>query len=248
MQENQKFIPRLLTDLRKLYQGGNTKDTKIVFKKPNIKPKIFDALFSYIYIGEIDLTDYDGFMLIELLEAADELLMNDELVLHVQKYLRDTKTDWIQENLFKFLEKIFLYDHETFESLRNYCITILLQNPQSFFDSEDFLNSDRIFLYQLLKRDDLDMEEKDSFIFSLGSSHKIDKAIISRLLPESVDTRFFQKSTTGPMFGNHDLYISDECNSNYLSMHKRENYARRIREHGHFLVEDYEVFKVTKKI
>ncbi|CAJ0909688.1 19801_t:CDS:2 [Entrophospora sp. SA101] len=50
------------------------------------------------------------------------------------------------------------------------------------------------------------------------------------------------------MFGNHDLYISDECNSNYLSMHKRENYARRIREHGHFLVEDYEVFKVTKKI
>ncbi|CAH1757974.1 7209_t:CDS:2 [Entrophospora sp. SA101] len=170
MQENQKFIPRLLTDLKKLYHGGNTKDAKIVFKKPNIKPKIFDALFSYIYIGEVDLTDYDGFMLIELLEAADELLMNDELVLHVQKYLRDTKTDWIQENLF------------------------------------------------------------------------------NRLLPESVDTRFFQKSTTGPMFGNHDLYISDECNSNYLSMHKRENYARRIREHGHFLVEDYEVFKVTKKI
>ncbi|CAJ0749280.1 12680_t:CDS:2 [Entrophospora sp. SA101] len=174
MQENQKFIPRLLTDLKKLYHG-----------------------------------DVEGDVLIKVGKEPDEV---KEYQVH--SFLMKARSNYFNAALSNKW-------NET---------TIPINND----DGENAQGGNTKDAKIVFKKPNI--------------KPKIFDALFSRLLPESVDTRFFQKSTTGPMFGNHDLYISDECNSNYLSMHKRENYARRIREHGHFLVEDYEVFKVTKKI
>ncbi|RIA95087.1 hypothetical protein C1645_512166 [Glomus cerebriforme] len=93
---------------------------------------------------------------IKLLVASDELLL-EELFNHVQDYLIENKPNWIQQNFSFVLQTVFkLSDCKT---LHDYCLESICAHPLPFFSSNNFLTLDMNIIYELLKRDDLQIEE-----------------------------------------------------------------------------------------
>jgi hypothetical protein len=111
----------------------------------------------YIYSGIFRLEDQETSDILDLLCAADELII-DELIEYIQTYLIQNRSTWIVENLIKILN-IIAPRAATFY-IKNYCLEeITLLNPSTFFESECFFNMDEIVLVALLERDDLGMNE-----------------------------------------------------------------------------------------
>ncbi|CAI2185922.1 7773_t:CDS:2 [Funneliformis geosporum] len=106
-----------------------------MLKKPNIT-----------YTGEINLTNKLGEVL-ELFIASYELF---ELFQHVQDSLNEKYINWIQQNFFRVLHTVFkLIGCKT---LQDYCL-------ESISASKYFPSLDKEILFDLLKRDDLQVEE-----------------------------------------------------------------------------------------
>ncbi|CAI2181860.1 16198_t:CDS:2 [Funneliformis geosporum] len=86
------------------------KNDMIVYNKPNITPVVFDMIimyeYGYMYTGELDLSEQSGEDIFELLIASDELLL-EELFKHVQDYLIEKHTSWIQQNFALVLQSVF---------------------------------------------------------------------------------------------------------------------------------------------
>ncbi|RIA83948.1 hypothetical protein C1645_880231 [Glomus cerebriforme] len=132
------------------------KDNMIMFNKPNITPIVFDMILKYIYTGELDLTNYQSEIILRLLVASDELLI-EELFNHVQDYLIEKRTTWVNNNFILVLHSV--YKLASCEKLRNYCYTYICNDPKQFFTSKKFLSLDKDIFYSLLERDDLLVEE-----------------------------------------------------------------------------------------
>ncbi|CAB4399524.1 unnamed protein product [Rhizophagus irregularis] len=129
----------------------------IMFNKPNITPMVFDMILKYLYTGELNLGDYIGSIILELLVATDELLLG-ELFEHVQDYLTKKQTAWVQENLFLVLHIAFKITR--CKILQDYCLEFICSDlVRPFITSENFLSLEKDALYGLLKRDDLHSDE-----------------------------------------------------------------------------------------
>jgi hypothetical protein len=87
-----------------------------------------------------------------LLVASDELLI-EELFKHVQDYLIEKQTSWIQRNFVIVLHTVF--KHPSCEKLQDYCLGSICEDPEPFITSETFPSLDKDILIDLLKRDDL---------------------------------------------------------------------------------------------
>jgi len=59
-----------------------------------------------MYTGEVDLTKHSGSNILELLIASDELLL-EELFKHVQDYLIERLTNWVEKNFVPVLHTVF---------------------------------------------------------------------------------------------------------------------------------------------
>ncbi|RIA92707.1 hypothetical protein C1645_820294 [Glomus cerebriforme] len=132
------------------------KDNMIMYKKPNITPTVFDMILRYIYTGELDLTNYLGENILGLLVASDELLI-EELFNHVQDYLIEKQTTWVQKNFVLVLHTVF--EITNCKKLQDHCLESICSDPQSFVTSKNFPLLDKEILYGLLKRDDFLEEE-----------------------------------------------------------------------------------------
>ncbi|PKY48277.1 BTB-domain-containing protein [Rhizophagus irregularis] len=132
------------------------KDGMITFKKPNISPKIFEIIIRYIYTGEIDLEQQENTEIIKILVASDELIL-EELIEHIQEYLINEQSSWLQENVLYVLRK--LLGQETCKVLRNHCLEIICRDPQIIFDPRIFDLLDKNILLMLITRDDLAIDE-----------------------------------------------------------------------------------------
>ncbi|PKY21925.1 hypothetical protein RhiirB3_525391 [Rhizophagus irregularis] len=129
----------------------------IMFNKPNITLMVFDMILKYLYTGELNLGDYIGSIILELLVATDELLLG-ELFEHVQDYLTKKQTAWVQENLFLVLHIAFKITR--CKILQDYCLEFICSDlVRPFITSENFLSLEKDALYGLLKRDDLHSDE-----------------------------------------------------------------------------------------
>jgi hypothetical protein len=95
-------------------------------------------------------------IILKLLIASDELLL-EELFEHVQDYLIEGRTDWVQENLVLVLRTASKMAR--CNKLQDYCFKSILKDPRSFFTSNDFNSLDKGILYDLLKRDDMQIDE-----------------------------------------------------------------------------------------
>ncbi|RIA86313.1 hypothetical protein C1645_740945 [Glomus cerebriforme] len=136
----------------------NIKDNKIELKEPKISPIVFDIILKYIYTGEVDLTDSSDVDILELIVASDKMLL-EELFEFAQDYLIISRSTWVQQNL----QNLVLVLHTVFpitncKKLQDYCVKSI-SDSQLFFNLENFLSLDESILYELLKRDDLLIEE-----------------------------------------------------------------------------------------
>ncbi|KAG9306451.1 hypothetical protein G9A89_003561 [Geosiphon pyriformis] len=128
----------------------------IHFKKPNISPKVFDLILKYIYSGEITLTNIEISLMLELLIAADELVL-EEFVEHLQEILIEDFQESQKQKFSIFYPTTFKYS--SFKKLQDFCISFAASNPDSLFKSDNFTSIEEDLLISLIRRDDLEMEE-----------------------------------------------------------------------------------------
>jgi hypothetical protein len=117
---------------------------------------IFFSPQRYIYTGEVDLTVNSGEVNFELLVSSDELLL-EELFNHVQDYLIEEQMSWVQQNFVLVLKTVF--NLMNCKKLLDYCLELICAHPLPFFFSNNFISLDLNVLCELLKRDDLQVEE-----------------------------------------------------------------------------------------
>src|ERR1043165_5305820 len=110
----------------------------------------------YIYTGELDLTKQSGEEILELLVSLDELLV-EELLEHVQDYLIEKQTTWVQNNYVHVLHSASKLS--SCKKLQDYCLESICKDPQPFIASETFPLLDKDILFDLFKCDDFQLEE-----------------------------------------------------------------------------------------
>ncbi|CAG8588719.1 11567_t:CDS:2 [Ambispora gerdemannii] len=132
---------------------------RIVLKKPNVSPLVFEMLLYYLYNGRINLDEQDGIDILNLLVAADELLIAQDLLGHIQDHLITVKTTWLETNFGLVLHAIFR--HSSCFRLQDYCLLQMCWRPELVFAADDFLEYDEDILSMVLEQEDLQMEEKD---------------------------------------------------------------------------------------
>ncbi|RHZ84095.1 hypothetical protein Glove_85g83 [Diversispora epigaea] len=137
-------------------QTNDKKDGMILFTKPNVSPPVFTLIIKYIYSGVLDLTNVSGFNIFGLLVASDELIL-EELFKHVQNYLIEKEAAWLDKNLVKVLPIVSKLVN--CKQLQDYCYESICADPEPFFTSKDFPILDKDIFLELIKRDDLEIEE-----------------------------------------------------------------------------------------
>jgi hypothetical protein len=111
----------------------------------------------YLYTGIVDYDQHSKDLILQFLVAADELGL-DKLIGRTQEYLLENK-EFINKDPVSTLQVI--YQHETFEDLKNHCLDIISEEPRTLFSSEKFPSLEKPIITMILQRDDLNMEEID---------------------------------------------------------------------------------------
>src|SRR2546429_3343693 len=112
----------------------------------------------YFYNGTININNLNPNETLKLLEACDELNI-DELIEDLQNYLITEKKEWIEQNLV-YVHKISSH-HQLFNLLHNYCNKLINENPEHFLKFNDFTTIKKSIFMSILERDDLKLEEID---------------------------------------------------------------------------------------
>jgi hypothetical protein len=93
---------------------------------------------------------------LKLLIAVDELNIQ-QLIFHIQEYLIEHRTEFLNQNLTDILE--IVYQHESFTDLWNFCLEKICEEPKILLNSDKFIDLKAPLLELLLKSDDLNMDE-----------------------------------------------------------------------------------------
>jgi hypothetical protein len=104
----------------------------------------------------VDLSKQSGEDILGVLVASDELLI-EKLFNYVQDHLIEKKSVWIKLNYVLVLHTVFKLTN--CEKLQDHFIESICAEPLPFFTSKDFPSLDKDILYELLKRNDLQIEE-----------------------------------------------------------------------------------------
>jgi hypothetical protein len=102
------------------------------------------------------LSKQSGEDILGVLVASDELLL-EKLFKHVQDHLIKEQTNWVKQNFVLVLHTVFKLS--SCKKLQDHCVESICVDPQPFITSKDFPSLDKDILYELLKRDDLQIEE-----------------------------------------------------------------------------------------
>jgi len=162
----------------------------------------------------------------------------------VQTYLIEQESEWLLQNLLIVLE--VLSKHQTFTILIEYLLGTICGNPQLIFgDHRKFLALDENIMIQLLKRDDLEMDEIEiwGYLIKWGISKtncpseenlsdwtKQDFTTLEKVLHNCLPLiRYFQISST-------DLYDKIRCPfKKILPKDLNEDIVRYFMKPGHSL-------------
>ncbi|EXX74572.1 hypothetical protein RirG_049840 [Rhizophagus irregularis DAOM 197198w] len=125
-------------------------------KLPNISPEIFQFVLEYIYGGILSLNGQDTLDFLKILAAADILCLQ-ELINYLQKYLIESKSEWMEQH-FEFTQQISSQSNNLLE-LQEFCTNLMVQSPEKIFKSFDFTSLSESSLISLIKSDDLQMNE-----------------------------------------------------------------------------------------
>ncbi|CAG8795002.1 22865_t:CDS:2, partial [Racocetra persica] len=129
---------------------------KIIFKKPNITPKVFLIALNYIYSGEVLWKQHVEKDILNFLVATEELLI-DGILDEGQCHLIEQRYEWILCNLDLVTFTSFRY--KSLEILQDYCLEKICENPRLLFRSKYFLQLDGSLWMKFLNMDKIQMEE-----------------------------------------------------------------------------------------
>src|SRR6185369_11525937 len=112
----------------------------------------------FIYTGKIFYDSCKCVGWISLLNGASKLELFDLLVA-IETYLVEKQKEWIQQNIIT----VHMYALSTapFNRLLGYCNRLMVLNPDIVLKSNEFATLPKENLINLLKNDDLSMEEDD---------------------------------------------------------------------------------------
>ncbi|CAG8555591.1 13105_t:CDS:2 [Cetraspora pellucida] len=126
----------------------------------------------YIYTGVLDLTNQSGFVILTLLVASDELIL-DRLVDQVQKHLIDNESSWLQKNYVIILHTVVKL--KSCKTIQDHIINLICNNPKPFFESKEFQILDKDIVLILIKKDVMNIEEIDiwRYLVKWGTAQSI---------------------------------------------------------------------------
>src|SRR5438128_4111663 len=111
---------------------------------------------SYLYTGKVDITKCNGFEILSLLVASDELDLGI-LVEFTQSYLIKSCTAFINEQPAQVLRSVLRL--ESCRNLKDFCLEIICDEPENLFKSDNYLALEEDMFAILLQRDDLCINE-----------------------------------------------------------------------------------------
>ncbi|EXX53296.1 BTB/POZ domain-containing protein [Rhizophagus irregularis DAOM 181602=DAOM 197198] len=129
---------------------------RYILKKSNIPSKILENILRFLYCGKINLSVESSSDIVTLLTTANEFELHS-LVKHIQEFLIDNQEEFIKNNVVKFLENIF--QSETFELIRNYCLEIICGTPELLFEENTFLKLSSQMIEFILKQENIALDE-----------------------------------------------------------------------------------------
>ncbi|EXX74988.1 uncharacterized protein OCT59_019837 [Rhizophagus irregularis] len=144
--------------LRRIISINRNKNdgTLVHIKLPEILPEIFQIILRYIYGGGLSLDDYNTSDIIKILVAANKLGLQ-EIINHLQSFLIENKTLWMEQNFNIVYQTTFKND--SFLDLQNYCTNLIIKKPDTLFKSSNSYLIPEKLLISLIKDDNLQMKE-----------------------------------------------------------------------------------------
>ncbi|RIB14774.1 hypothetical protein C2G38_2143888 [Gigaspora rosea] len=118
----------------------------------------FKILIKYIYTGTILLEGDKESAIFDLLVLSNKFGLA-ELVEYIQSYLIDNKAPWLKLKFAKVYSTSF--QDNNFKALQFFCTDILAKHPNIILASDEFTSIQENALINLLKRDDLQIEESE---------------------------------------------------------------------------------------
>ncbi|CAG8619782.1 6642_t:CDS:2, partial [Paraglomus occultum] len=134
------------------------------FRKPNISPAAFEMILKYLYTAKIEVEDKDVTYLLDVLVAADELLLT-EMTDCIESYLLQNKAEWLRQNYFALWSKT--KQAEFCGKLQECCKKTVCHDPRYLFESDDFLSLDEELLISFLQMDEMQIDEIDVWKYVL---------------------------------------------------------------------------------
>ncbi|CAG8560814.1 5365_t:CDS:2 [Ambispora leptoticha] len=156
-----RFFAKLLVDKCTYSAGDDAENSLPVLNSQvldRITPAVFEILLRYMYGGNLPLENRGGRHVLDLLIGADLLDLTDILD-EIQDHLVKNNSDWLVEN-FGIISRTVL-DHPNFKILHDCYIDVIRTRPEGIFDAKDFLSLPIASLIEILKNDDVAMEEVD---------------------------------------------------------------------------------------
>ncbi|EXX70550.1 uncharacterized protein OCT59_005948 [Rhizophagus irregularis] len=122
-----------------------------------IDAESFPVILRYIYTGVADLSTLDAQGLLNMLIGVN-ILQLEELSYHLQDYLINKYSNWIQQNYVQILSKISK-NQENFAKISFYCFEKIGENPISLFSLKDFTKLNDDIFYIILDQETLQCDE-----------------------------------------------------------------------------------------
>ncbi|CAG8624601.1 10201_t:CDS:2 [Paraglomus occultum] len=135
-----------------------------VFEKANIEADVFEIILRYLYTGEVNIEKCDGFQIVKLLVASDELGLVD-LLQFAQSYLIESRQSFNVDQLVRILKLIFRL--ESCKTLRQLCLDAFCNDHAKLFGSDDYLTLEEDIFIQILRNENLRMKEVDLWKYVL---------------------------------------------------------------------------------
>lgn len=199
-----------------------------------LKKKKFNFFFNFrhLYCGTVSLNELTTSELLDLLSSTDEFML-PELMNFTESHLLSIADSWIKSDLIK----IYLFVRKFLEckNLQEFCVEKICENPESLFNSDDFINLSEEILINLLKRDYIKMKEVKiwEYVINWGThkcSNNLSKKNVNEWKKENFDELWeFVKNLVELIRFNE---ISSESFSNavrpYSLMFPREMYENLL--------------------
>ncbi|CAG8641237.1 20097_t:CDS:2 [Racocetra persica] len=119
---------------------------------PNIPPCLFEIIIRYIYTTEIILNNLSDLETLQLLVAADELLLQD-FIDRLLPFIHQKLEEFMRNDAISILQFVFKYN--ACKPLRDTCFHIICSYPEILFEHQKFTELEKSLLILIMQRDDL---------------------------------------------------------------------------------------------